>query len=410
MVNETFLKNYAKLVVSSGVNLKKGQTLVINCKIDDAYFARIVTDVAYNMGAKEVVVMWFDEFMTRSMYMQAADSVFDEFPTWIPERFTYYDARDAVYLNIISPDPDLLNGVNPERLMKYNKLQQVACKSHTDLTISSYIRWNICALPSTKWAKKVFPALSEKEAFDKLWEAIAKCSRIDNDDPISAWEKHKASFIKRRDFLNEMQFASLHYKNSLGTDVNVRLADDHIWTGGGDTDKKGIHFFPNIPTEEIFSIPHRDGVDGKIVSSIPLIYQGNSIEGIELEFKNGVVVNCKASKNQEILKNIIDTDEGAKRLGEVALIPYNSPISNMKILFYNTLFDENASCHFALGRGFTSCLKGDEGLTSEERLARGCNQSLVHVDFMVGTSDLKIIATKKNNEKVDIFVDGSFVI
>ena len=408
MIDEIVLRNYARLAVLNGVNLQKGQVLVISCDVNDAPFARLVTDIAYDIGAKEVIVIWRDEHITRTMYLRAHDSVFEEFPDWIPERFKYYDEREAAYLSIMSDDPDLLSDVNPERLRKLNILSQKACKEHKELLVSSRIRWSIIALPSVKWAKKVFPNLDETQAYNKLWTAIAKSSRIDCEDPIEAWRKHNEAFTNRAKILNEGQFEALHFKNSIGTDITIKLAENHVWVGCGNADHKGVYFYPNIPTEEIFTLPHKNGANGKVVSSMPLVYQMNTIEGIEIEFKDGEVTAYKASKNEELLKDIIETDEGSRRLGEVALVPYTSPISDMKILFYKTLFDENASCHLALGKGYSACIKGYEKMSKEEISGCGCNDSLTHVDFMFGTNDLKVTGVKKNGEEIVIFSDGNY--
>ena len=418
-MNNTILKNYANLFVRAGGNVQKGQTVVIYSNIDAAYFARMVEECAYDAGASEVVMFWRDEVSTRTKYLRGADEIFSEYPDWMVERFKYYDDKGAVYLTILSDDPDLLNGVDPNRLKNFSKAASEKTKDHSALTMSYKVRWSLCAIPSPSWAKKMFPALPENEAIDRLWELILKAVRADGDDPIGEWQRHRESFVERVNYLNEQQFHALRITTGLGTDLTIGMPKNQVWKGGGGLCANEIPFFPNIPTEEVFSAPDRNRADGRVVASMPLSYQGNLITDIDLTFKDGVVIKHSASQNQEILDNIIKADddakdtattfEGSRRLGEVAFVANSSPISQMQTLFYNTLYDENASCHLALGKAYPANIKGGTELSREELIAQGVNDSLIHVDFMVGTSDICIIGIYEDGREVVVMDDGEYV-
>jgi len=319
------------------------------------------------------------------------------------------DDRGAVYLHIRSSDPDVLAGVDSDRIRRSTKSSREATKEHTRLTMGSFRRWSIIATPSHAWAKKVFPELAEEEAMEKMWQYLLKGARADGADPITDWDEHKKSFDERVNFLNKKNFDALRITTGLGTDITIGLAKNHIWEGGGDTDKDGIPFFPNMPTEEIFTMPDRLRADGRVVASMPLSYQGNLIEGFEMTFKNGKVESFRADENQSALANIIEMDEGGSRLGEVAIVSNLSPIGKMNTLFYNTLFDENASSHLALGKAYPKNLKGGDKLSPEEFIAAGGNDSLVHVDFMFGTSDMNIFGIDANGNETHFYVNGDFV-
>ena len=409
-MNETILKNYAELIVRSGGNVQKGQLVVISCSVDDAYFGRMVRDAAYDAGAAEVFIDWIDETSSRALYLRGADEIFDNYPQWRVQKFKEQDDRGAVYLHILSSDPDYLAGVDPSRLMRFSKVASAATKPHSALTMSSTLRWSIAAIPSPAWAKKVFPNLAEKDAVDKLWQYILKCSRADGANPIADWEAHKDSFTSRVNYLNAQQFKSLRITTGIGSDFTLGLVENHVWEGGGDYDKSGLPFFPNIPTEEIFTMPHREKAEGRVVASMPLSYQGTLIEGFELTFKDGKVVSYKAAKNEETLKNMVEMDEGAARLGEIAIVANSSPIGQMNTLFYNTLFDENASAHLALGRAYPKNIKNGDDLSQDDLLEKGGNDSLIHVDFMFGTPDMKIVGIKEDGTEVVFFDNGEYVI
>ena len=407
-VSEETLKNYANLLVHTGGNVQAGQPVVISSDIETAYFARMVQDVAYDAGASDVSIMWGDSSSARTRYLRAIDEVFDDFPQWMVDRLKYWDDKNAVYLTIISSDPDLLNGVDPDRIRRFGKISSEKTKEHSDNRMSYKVRWSLCAVPSAGWAKKVFPDLSEDEAVESLWEHIIKAARADGVDPIADWKNHRQSFVDRVNYLNEQQFSKLRITTGLGTDITLGTPKDHVWKGGGSIDVVGLPFSPNIPTEEIFTAPHRNISDGRVVASVPLSYRGNLIEGIDMTFKDGVITNFKASKNHEALSSIIETDEGAKRLGEVALVPKSSPINQMNTLFYNTLYDENASCHLAIGKAYPVNIKDGTSLSDDELLEKGINNSLVHVDFMIGTDDMKVMGIYEDDREVVIFEGGEY--
>ncbi|MCL2405821.1 MAG: aminopeptidase [Defluviitaleaceae bacterium] len=408
-MNKERLMKYAELLVRAGGNVQKGQPVVISCSVDDAYFGRMVQGCAYDVGASEVIMEWSDGPTTRAKYLHGSDELFDTFPQWTVDKLKYNNDRGAVYLRVDSSDPDLLAGVDPSRIKRATKASMAATREHSALLMSNARRWSICAVPSPAWAKKVFPDLPEAEAIDRLWGHILKGARADGADPIADWETHKQNFVKRVDYLNKKAFKSLRITTGIGTDITLGLVKNHIWVGGGDMGKDGVPFFPNLPTEEIFTMPDRNQADGRVVASMPLSYQGRLIEGFEMTFKNGRVESYSASKNQEALASIIEMDEGARRLGEVALVANSSPIGQMKTLFYNTLFDENASAHLALGKAYPNNMAGGADMTVEERVAAGCNDSLLHVDFMFGTQDMQVVGISEDGSETVFLQDGEFI-
>ncbi len=404
------LEQYARLLVQVGINMQKNQTLVISSPIECADFARLAQIEAYKAGAREVVMRWIDEKSARISYDMAADAVFDEFPEWSKSFFNGYAESGAAFLSIAASDPEMMKGVDPKRISRQNKVRNTALEPYRSRTMSNRNTWCIASVPTTAWARKVFPGKTGEEAVEALWDAIFKAVRMDQADPVAAWRLHQAALNTRLAFLARHAFTSLHYRNGIGTDLVVDLPKDHLWFGGGDTCPAGYPFIANMPTEEVFTMPHRSGVNGKVVSSMPLNYNGNLIEDFWFRFKDGLVVDYGAGKGLETLKEILETDEGAKHLGEVALVPFDSPISNLGILFYNTLFDENASCHFALGKAYPTCVTGGVDMSKEALLAAGANDSLIHVDFMVGTPDLSISGIKADGFQVTVFSKGNFAI
>ena len=408
-MTDTKLKAYANLLVRAGGNVQKGQLVVISCAVDNAKFGRLVRDCAYDAGAGEVVIDWIDETTVRERFLRGSDEIFDTFPEWRIAKFKEQDDRGAVYLHVSSSDPDSLAGVDMDRLCRQSVVASRATLPHAALTMSSTLRWSIVATPSPQWAAKVFPNLPQEEAIEKLWDYILKCARADGEDPIKAWEQHNSNFTKRVKYLNEQNFAALRFTTGIGSDFTLGLVDNHVWEGGGDYDKDGTPFFPNIPTEEIFTMPHREKAEGRVVASMPLSYQGNLIENFELTFKDGKVVSYKAAQNETVLKNMIEMDDGAARLGEVAIVANSSPIGQMNTLFYNTLFDENASAHLALGKAYPKNMKNGNDYSTEERKEKGANDSLIHVDFMFGTPDMCITGIKQDGTEVVFFENGEFV-
>jgi len=401
------MEKYAELLVRIGINIQENQTLMITSPIECADFARMAAEKAYEAGAREVVMRWMDEKSTHMKYKMANDEIFDEFPQWLTDYFNHYADKDSAFLSISASDPELMKDVDPKRMARSNKAGSVALEYYRTRMMSNKNVWCVASIPTQAWAKKVFPESSD--AMSDLWDAIFKATRVDLENPVQAWKDHQDNLNNKLDFLNNHAFKSLRYKNGIGTDVVVDLPDNHVWFGGGDEAPQGHYFVANMPTEEVFTLPRRDGVNGKIVSSMPLNYNGNLIENFTFEFKDGLVVDYDAEKGKDVLKELLDTDDGAKRLGEVALVPYDSPISNLNILFYNTLFDENASCHFALGKAYPTCIKGGDEMSKEALVEAGANDSLTHVDFMVGTEDLEITGIKEDGTEIPVFVNGNFV-
>lgn len=403
------LKKYAELLVKTGINLKKDQILVLRTPIECSEFARAIVEVGFDAGAKDVVVLWSDEIVSKIRYLKGSDSLFDTIPSWQKEFYLSYVRQDAAFLSISASNPENLKDVDPIRIQKFSRAFSTEVAEYRTRMMNNENVWCVASVPTPAWAIKVFPELEENEAISKLWDAIYEAVRVDSDDPVAAWEKHKASLKNRMVKLNDMKLKSLHYSNGLGTDLHIDLPEGHIWLGGSDFTPDGHEFIANMPTEEVFTAPKRDGVNGRVVSSMPLNFNGSLIDQFELTFEKGKVVSYKAEVGHEQLKRLLETDEGSMYLGEVALVQYDSPISNMGILFYNTLFDENASCHLALGKAYPVCLKGGETMDSQTLIANGINDSITHEDFMVGTDDLSIIGITSKGEKVQIFKDGNFV-
>jgi len=409
-MNKEDLKKYANLLVRAGGNVQKGQVVTIGSDVRDAEFASLVVECAYDAGASDVVILWDDEVTTRTRYLRADNAVFDVYPQWAVDRFKDFDSRGAVHLRIASSNPDALAGVDVDRIMRQNKVARAATKEHSTLFMNNTLRWSIIAVPSPHWAKKVFPDLPLDEAIEKLGIALLKVSRADGDDPVKAWEEHQKTFAKRLNYLNEQQFSALRITTGLGTNLTLGLIKNHIWAGGSNTDKNGIAYFPNIPTEEVFTMPDRNRADGKVVASMPLAYQGNLIENIVIDFKDGKAISHDASKNKEILTSLLGTDEGATRLGEMAIVSNSSPISQLGTIFYHTLFDENASAHLALGKAYPFNLENGVNMSADELSKAGVNDSLIHVDFMFGTSDMNIVGIKEDGTEILFFEAGEFAI
>lgn len=407
---EEKLREYAKLLIEVGLNVQKGQTVVIRCPVECAFFARLCASAAYDVGCREVVMRWTDDYMNRERFLRADDSVFDVFPVWQKEFFNGYAAEGAAYLSISARDPEALRGVDPDRITRANRTDE-DISAFYDAMMANVNPWCVASVPIPSWAKKVFPDVSEEEAITKLWDAIFTSVRIGGDgDAVARWREHTALLRSRVDKLNELHFESLYYENSLGTRLNIRLPEKHVWSGGSNLCRAGFPFVANMPTEEVFTAPLREGTDGVVYSAMPLVHNGNIIENFHFVIKDGRIVDVHAEKGENILRAAIAEDEGASYFGEVALVPYDSPISNQKILFYNTLFDENAACHLAFGEAYPECVEGGEAMSKEERKAAGLNDSNTHVDFMIGTSDLSIIGTTKDGREVPVFVNGNFAL
>jgi len=407
-MNNELLEKYALLLIKTGINIQRDQILIINSPIECAPFTRIVSRIAYAQGARDVVINWRDELSSKIKFMNAPEEIFSEYPDWQRDFYVSSARKGAAFLSISASDPELMKDVNPERMSKANKAASTAIKEYRDRLMSNKNVWCVASIPTVAWAKKVFPELSDTQATEKLWNSIFKIVRVDTQDPVAAWETHKGNLKKSMDFLNSNNFKYLQYKNSLGTNLKIELPENHLWLGGSDFTPAGIEFIANMPTEEVFTLPKKDGVNGIVFSSKPLNYNGNLIDKFSLTFKQGKIVDFYAEVGYDILKSIIETDEGSHYLGEVALVPYDSPISNSNILFYNTLFDENASCHLAIGKAYPVCIKNGENLNDEVLAQQGVNDSFAHEDFMVGTKDLQIIGITVDGKQISIIENGNF--
>ena len=402
-------RDYVRLLIEKGVCLQPGQKLVISCPVDQAWFARMCAEAAYDAGCREVVMNWSDERMSRMTYLRADDAVFDEYPAWAAAKSDTLADEGAAFLSIAGGDPEALAGVDPDRLRRSRIASGTAMKHFREMTTGNHVSWCVAAIPSPAWARKVFPDLAEDAAMQRLWEEILKAAGADRGNAVADWSAHSAALQAHVRIMNEYNFRSLHYVNSLGTDLTVELPEGHFWAGGEEKCLgNGAMFSANIPTEEVFTLPKRDGVNGTVVASKPLSLNGNLIEGFRFTLKDGRIVEIHADKGEDILRDATQVDEGASYLGEVALVPFDSPISNSGVLFYNTLFDENASCHFAFGTAYP-CIHGAEEMEEAELLARGMNRSITHVDFMIGTPDLSITGTTRDGREIPVFVNGNFV-
>ncbi|MBB6449749.1 aminopeptidase [Geomicrobium halophilum] len=408
LVSEEQLKKYAELAVRAGVNVQKNQLVIIHSDIKDVTFARLIQTAAYEAGASNVVMDWTDEQSTKEFYLNAADDAIDHFPNWQYARFKEWDDAGAAYIHIISENLDAFKGVSTERMSRFQKASRTKLKAHNAKIRSHEIRWCLLAVPNFAWATKVFPHLSKEEALQSLWQLILLGSRADGKNPIKDWENHDRAFESRKKYLNDSQFEALHFTNSRGTDLLVGMPKNHFFIGGGVIDKKGIPFFPNIPTEEIFSAPHKNEVNGTLVATKPLIYGGSVIDDFYLTFKDGRITAHYAAAGQEALQSLIETDEGSYYLGEIALVSNNSPLSQADTLFYNTLFDENTACHIGIGNASPSNLQNGSNLSVKELKEAGLNTSLLLVNVAFGTEDMKVVGIKEGGTEVLLMKDGDF--
>lgn len=408
---EERLNEYAKLLVEVGCHVRRGQTLVLSAPVECARFARLCASAAYDAGCREVVMNWGDDFLARERYLRADSAVFDTVPEWRRSFYNGYAAEGAAYLAISATDPETLKGVEPDRVIRAQKAGGEALEPFYHAQMNNDIAWCIGSVPIPSWAKKVFPGDSEDAAMQKLWDAIFAAVRVTGDGAATErWHAHLATLEARREKLNALRFKSLRYTNALGTDLTVELPEGHIWSSGRSVTKNGQVFVANMPTEEIFTAPHRLGVNGVVHAALPLVDNGNIIDKFHMVVRNGRIVEAHAERGEEFLKAACAVDEGASYFGEVALVPYDSPISNQGILYYNTLFDENARCHLAFGEAYPECLEGGSGMTRDELREHGLNWSINHVDFMIGTADLSIIGTTHDGREIPVFVNGNFAI
>jgi len=406
--HEQKLELLAEVAVRVGLGLAEGQELVMTASLDALPLARRITEQAYRAGASLVTTLYSDDEATLMRYHYAPDAAFDKAAKWLYDGMGAAFKSGAARLAIAGGNPALLSNEDPEKVGRANRAVSQAYRPALELITRHEINWTIVACATPAWAAQMFPDVAPDAAMAKLWDAIFATTRIDVDDPVAAWKKHDADLQKRAALLNEKRYSALHYRGP-GTDFRLGLADDHLWLGGGTTAGNGLYCIPNMPTEEVFTTPHKDRADGTVTSTKPLSHQGTMIEGIHCRFEKGRIVEARATRGQEVLQRLIDTDEGARRLGEVALVPHSSPIAHSGMTFLNTLFDENAASHIALGQAYTSCLRNGEKLTPQELAAKGANDSLIHVDWMIGSDKLDIDGVTAGGSVEPLMRQGEWV-
>ena len=405
-MKKTVLREYAKLIVRCGANVQKGQEVMIYAGLDQPEFVQMVAEEAYKAKAKKVIVEWNYQPLSKVHTRYQSVKTLGEVPQWQRERRQHMVDTVPCRIHIISDDPDGLKGMNMEKLAKARKLSYPILKPYAD-KLDGMEQWCIAAVPGVAWAKKVFPGCSKTQAVEKLWQAILSASRVDG-DPIAAWEKHNADLKARCDYLNSLGIESLHYTADNGTDLTVGMIPEARFCGGGETSRQGIYFNPNIPTEECFISPMRGKAEGIVYSTKPLSYQGQLIDNFSFRFEGGKIVEAKAQQGEALLNTLISMDEGAAYLGECALVPQKSPIAQSGLLFYNTLFDENAACHLAIGRGFNDTIENHHEKSVEQCRELGINDSMIHEDFMIGCDTMNIDAVTRDGKTVAIFRDGNW--
>jgi len=406
-MTKTRLKKYANLIARKGVNIQKGQEVMITAGLDQPEFVKMVVDECYKAGASKVTVDFTYEPLMRSHVRYCSAKVLGRLDEWQIKRWEHQVEVLPCKIYLISEDPDALEGIDQQKYARAMAERSKTIKPIRAKMENKY-QWCIAAVPGKEWAKKIFPGERASVAMEKLWEAILATSRVD-DDPIAAWDRHNEDLAKRCEYLNSLGIDEVHITSSNGTDIRIGLIPEGIFAGGGENaEGSGIYFNPNIPSEEVFTSPMKGRAEGIVYSSRPLACNGNLIENFWMKFEGGRVVECGAEKNAETLEELIKMDDNAGYLGEVALVPYSSPIRESGLLFFNTLFDENAACHLALGRGFTNLIRGYENMTEEERHAKGINDSVIHEDFMIGSVDTSIVATTRDGREVKIFEDGEW--
>ncbi|CDO05134.1 aminopeptidase 2 [Oceanobacillus picturae] len=409
MVSQQTKEKYAELALRKGVNLQKNQALMINAPLEGADFTKIVVRKAYEMGAKDVHINWVDDELTLLKYENAPDEVIASYPDWKVQLHDSFAEDGAAVLNIRSTNPDLLKDIDPTRVAKANKAAAQAMKNFRKYTMNDRIAWSIISIPTGDWAQKIFPDKTKDDAVEALWDAIVKIVRVDQEDPAAAWDAHNETLRTAREILNKKDYKKLLFR-APGTDLEMELPEGHIWKGGSAVTEGGTTFNPNMPTEEVFSMPHKYGVNGTVSSTKPLNYGGSLIDNFSLTLKDGKVVDFKAEQGEDTLKHLLDTDEGATRFGEIALVPHESPVSQSGLIFYNTLFDENASVHIALGKAYPTNLKGGSAMDEEQLDKHGVNDSLTHVDFMIGSEQLDIDGVLADGTTEAVFRNGTWAL
>ena len=408
MLKGKTLCDYAELVLKIGVNLQKGQGLEISCPVEKYQIAEALTEAAYKAGAKLVRIRWNDEKVDRLGYDYAKTEDLVAVPKWLIDSKNYLVENDYCYVAVSADDPSAFKGVPSEKLSAVSQARSKALKKYSDAVMSNSIRWCVVSVPTLAWAKQVFPNAKDPE--EQLSKAIESAMRLDCDNPLQAWKEHVATLERRAEFLNGKNFEYIRFKNSKGTNLKVGLCQDHQWISAREKAKDGVNFIANVPTEEVFTAPHRLKVDGVLHSALPLAENGQIVDEFTITFKKGKIVDYSAKIGYETLKGLIETDKGTSRLGEIALIGKSSPIAKSGILFYNTLFDENASCHLAIGKGYPSTVKDGDKLSLSELKKKGLNDSIEHIDFMIGTADLIVTGIDYEGNETPLFIDGDWVV
>lgn len=403
------LEKYADLLVSVGLNLKSGDNLAIRMTEDCLPLVRHIAKKAYQRGVKDIRLEFGDDSITLDRFLYGSDDAIGYYPDYVVDYMEKLFQDHHHVLSLVAPDPDLLKPVDPARIARWQKVAGMAAKRIQHYTMENEVKWCVAGVACPAWAKAAFPQLPAEEALAKLWENIFMATRVDQEDPVKAWWEHDAALKRRQDFLNNARFEKLHYHGP-GTNLEVYLVPNHIWVGGSGFSKDGDVFMANIPTEEIFCMPHADKVNGTLRARMPLSVRGQIVDKFHFTFKDGQVVDFGAEVGQQILADLLEMDEGAKRLGEAALVAHNSPISNTGILFKNTLFDENASCHFALGAAYSENLEGSTERSNEENRKLGMNDSMIHVDFMVGGPDVTVTGIKSDGSDIVLLKDGEWLV
>lgn len=401
------LKKYARLIAETGVATEKGHTVVLQISVDQAPLARLITQEAYKLGAAEVIVQWTDDQIQREFLLHAATDRIENVPQSKIDQADEWLEKGASRISVVSADPDAFAGVDSQRVASYQAAAGKALMNLRKATQANKVSWTVVAAAGKQWAAKVFPDLPEEEQVDALWDQIFKTTRVYEEDPVLAWKKHDEKLAKKAEELNQEQFSALHY-TAPGTDIIIGLPKNHLWEGAGSYNARGEKFMANMPTEEVFTAPDSHRVDGYISSTKPLSYAGTIISGMKFTFKDGKVVDFSAEQGEDVLAKLLDTDEGARRLGEVALVPDPSPISQSGVIFFNTLFDENASNHLALGSAYAFSVKGGTEMSDEELAEAGLNRSQTHVDFMVGSDKMDIDGIREDGSTVPIFRNGDW--
>ncbi|WP_338553016.1 aminopeptidase [Paenibacillus sp. KS-LC4] len=401
------LEKYAEIIVKIGVNVQQGQAVYVTGAIEVAPLVRLVAEKAYAVGASNVHIDWTDDQLSRLKYEKAGAEVFEHFPQWETAKRQEFVDKGAAFISIVSASPDLLKGVDTQRISSYQKAAGAGLKEFRRAIQADRVSWTVVAAAAKDWAKKVFPEAEGEQATQLLWEAIFKAVRLHAEDPVAAWQEHNRALEGKAAALNSYNFKKLHY-TAPGTDLTIELHDKHLWVAASSENEQNVPFMANMPTEEVFTVPLKTGVNGYVSSTKPLSYGGNIIDRFKLTFENGRIVKAEAEEGEALLQKLIDTDEGARYLGEVALVPHYSPISESNILFYNTLFDENASNHLAIGSGYAFNIEGGKKMSPEELEANGVNASLTHNDFMIGSADMDIDGIQADGTVVSVFRKGNW--